>query len=69
MLLQVDGSIHDWLEGRGPRMALPLAVDDATGTVPGAMLHPLEDNHGYFQLLWKIIEREGIPLGATGPSG
>ena len=43
-------------------MALLLAVDDATGTVPGALFHPLEDGHGYFQLLWKIIEREGIPL-------
>jgi hypothetical protein len=43
-------------------MALLLAVDDATGTVPGALFHPLEDSHGYFQLLWKIIEREGIPL-------
>ena len=62
MLLQIDGSIHHWLEDRGPQMALLLAVDDATGTVPGALFHPLEDGHGYFQLLWKIIEREGIPL-------
>ena len=62
MLLQVDGSIHHWLEDRGPQMALLLAVDDATGTVPGALFHPLEDSHGYFQLLWKIIEPRGIPL-------
>jgi len=62
MLLQIDGSIHRWLENRGPQVALLLAVDDATGTVPGALFHPLEDSHGYFQLLWKIIEREGIPL-------
>jgi len=62
MLLQIDGSIHHWLEDRGPQLALLLAVDDATGTVPGALFHPLEDGHGYFHLLWKIIEREGIPL-------
>jgi transposase len=26
-----DGSDHDWLEGRGPRMCLMGAIDDATG--------------------------------------
>jgi len=62
MLLQIDGSIHRWLEDRGPQVTLLLAVDDATGTVPGALFHPLEDSHGYFRLLWKIIESQGIPL-------
>lgn len=62
MLLQIDGSIHHWLENRGPQVALLLAVDDATGTVPGALFHTLEDSHGYFWLLWKIIESRGIPL-------
>lgn len=31
-LVQVDGSFHDWLEGRGPRGCLMNMVDDATGT-------------------------------------
>jgi transposase len=62
MLLQIDGSIHHWLEDRGPQMALLLAVDDATGTVPGALFHAEEDSDGYFRLLWKIIESRGIPL-------
>jgi len=62
MLLQVDGSIHHWLEDRGPLMALLLAVDDATGTVPGALFQAREDTHGYFRLLWKILENRGIPL-------
>ena len=35
-MLQLDGSYHDWLEGRGPWLTLLLAVDDATGTVPYA---------------------------------
>lgn len=30
-LVQVDGSHHDWLEGRGPRGCLMNFVDDATG--------------------------------------
>ena len=35
MMLQVDGSPHDWLEGRGPRLCLIGAIDDATGKVVG----------------------------------
>ena len=34
MLLQVDGSRHDWLEGHGPCLTLVGAIGDATGTVP-----------------------------------
>ena len=30
--VQLDGSFHDWLEGRGPRGCLMNMVDDATGT-------------------------------------
>ena len=37
MLVQVDGSHHRWLGNGGPRIALLLTVDDATGTVPAAM--------------------------------
>jgi hypothetical protein len=31
-LVQLDGSFHEWLEGRGPRGCLMNMVDDATGT-------------------------------------
>ena len=37
MLIQVDGSHHPRLEERGPRFALLLAVDDATGLVTKAV--------------------------------
>ena len=37
MLLQVDGSRHDWLEGRGPELTLIAGIDDATGKVPLAL--------------------------------
>lgn len=33
MLLQVDGSPHDWFEGRGPKCTLLLFIDDATGKI------------------------------------
>lgn len=32
-LVQLDGSFHDWLEGRGPKGCLMNLVDDATSTV------------------------------------
>ena len=50
MLLQIDGSHHDWLEGRGPKLVLIAAVDDATGEVPFALFRPEEDAAGYFLL-------------------
>lgn len=62
MLLQIDGSDHDWLQGRGPRLTLLLAVDDATGTYPWALFRRGEDSLGYFLLLRGIIDRRGIPL-------
>ena len=34
MMLQVDGSRHEWLQGRGPWLTLIGGIDDATGTVP-----------------------------------
>jgi transposase len=40
MLLQVDGSWHDWLEGRGPWLTLLGFVDDATGKVPRRSFKP-----------------------------
>src|SRR5436190_9953741 len=36
LLLQLDGSRHDWLEERGPRLTLVGAIDAATGVVPAA---------------------------------
>ena len=62
MLLQVDGSRHDWLEGRGPYLTLIGAIDDATGTVPYALFRQQEDAHGYLLMLRNIIEQHGVPL-------
>ena len=66
MLLQIDGSHHPWLEGRGPRSVLLLAVDDATGAVANALFRPEEDTRGYFLLLDGVIRRYGIPLAIYG---
>src|SRR5439155_1611458 len=62
MLLQVDGSWHDWLEGRGPYLSLVGAIDDATGLVPWACFREREDAQGYFEVLRATVQRKGVPL-------
>ncbi|HSM58772.1 MAG TPA: ISNCY family transposase [Candidatus Sulfomarinibacteraceae bacterium] len=62
MLLQVDGSKHDWLEGRGPWLTLHAAIDDATNEVPWALFREEEDATGYALLLHHISHTHGLPL-------
>jgi len=62
MLLQIDGSYHDWLEGRGPWCTLLLSIDDATGTIPHAIFREQEDTDGYLVLIEGIIRVRGIPM-------
>jgi transposase len=63
MLLLIDGSCHDWLEGRGPELTLLGLVDDATGKVPAARFQIEHENSaGYLRLLRGVVEGPGIPL-------
>ncbi len=62
MLLQVDGSKHDWLEGRGPWITLHAAIDDATNEVPWAVFRKSEDATGYALLVHHISQTHGLPL-------
>lgn len=62
MLLQVDGSQHDWLEGRGPWLTLHAAIDDATNEVPWAVFRETEDATGYALLIHHISQTHGLPL-------
>jgi len=61
MLLQIDGSHHDWLEGRGPSLVLIAAIDDATNEVPHALFRDQEDAAGYFELIHAISQSHGLP--------
>jgi len=62
ILLQVDGSRHDWLEGRGPVLTLIGAIDDATGIVTAATFRTAEDAAGYLEVFRRTIVRHGRPL-------
>ena len=61
MMLQIDGSPHDWLEGRGPRLTLIGAKDDATSHV-WAQFEEAETTWGYMDLMREILEERGLPL-------
>jgi transposase len=61
LLLQTDGSRHDWLEDRGPRLTLVGVIDDATGRLTGATFRDQEDTAGYLAVLADTLRRHGVP--------
>lgn len=61
MMLQVDASIHPWLEDRGPKLALHAFIDDATNRV-WAFFRYEEDCFGYLTVLREICLETGIPM-------
>ncbi len=62
MMLQVDGSDHDWLEGRGPSLVLLSAIDDATKELVYARFEYGETSAGYMRMFRSIVVEKGIPL-------
>jgi len=61
MMLQVDGSPHHWLEGRGPYLTLVGAIDDATSQVPGAFFVEAETSWAYLKLFLGVFKKKGLP--------
>lgn len=61
MMLQIDGSPHDWLEGRGPWLTLIGAKDDATGHV-WALFAESECTWAYMDLMEDVFTSHGLPL-------
>src|SRR5271157_1412842 len=65
-LVQLDGSPHDWLEGRGPRLTALGMQDDATGKILAAQFFPSETTLGYLCLLRQLLRRFGVPVALYG---
>lgn len=63
MLWQIDATPYAWLEDRAPAFALHAAIDDATGTVVGAVFRPAECREGYSLVMHQGIKKYGVPLG------
>jgi Helix-turn-helix domain len=60
-LVQMDASIHSWLEGRGEQMVLVCMIDDATNRVM-ARFYPSETVEAYFELVGRWLARYGRPM-------
>lgn len=61
MMLQIDASDHDWLEGRGPEVVVVAAIDDATGYV-WARFAESESTWAYLELMRDVVAGLGLPL-------
>jgi hypothetical protein len=59
-MVQMDGSDHDWLEGRGPRMVLMVMIDDAASAVY-ARFYEAETTAAAFDVFRRYAERFGLP--------
>ena len=60
-MVQLDGSHHDWFEGRGPKCVLMAYIDDATGRVHGRF-YEYEGTIPAMDSFRLYIRRYGIPL-------
>lgn len=75
MLLQMDGSSHDWF-GNGIKPSLIGNIDDATSECCFAEFFPAEDRFAVLTVMRRTIEKHGVPevvyvdrAGAHGKDG
>ncbi len=59
-MIQMDGSEHDWFEGRGPECVFMGYIDDATGR-PFGRFHPYEGTLPAMDSFKRYIKKYGIP--------
>lgn len=62
MLVQLDGSDHDWFEGRGPRCVLMVYIDDATSRILYAEFVDVEDTLTLLRTTRSYLRRQGRPI-------
>jgi hypothetical protein len=67
-LVQMDTSLHEWLEGRGESMVLIALIDDATGWVE-AGFYPGETVESHFDLFGRWLKKYGRPLALPAGNG
>jgi transposase len=61
-LVQIDGSDHEWFEGRGPRCTLLVMIDDATGQLGALWFVGHESFFGYAEAARHYFARYGRPV-------
>lgn len=61
-LIQMDGSPHDWFEGRAPKCSLLAFIDDATGKLKHLKFAVSESTVAYFMATKEYFLLHGKPL-------
>jgi hypothetical protein len=59
-MVQMDGSHHDWFEGRGPWRVLMVMIDDATN-LAYARLYAAETTAAAFDVFGRWVKARGLP--------
>jgi hypothetical protein len=59
-MVQMDGSHHDWFEGRGSKCVLMVVIDDATGRTY-ARFYAAETTEAAFDVFGRWVKRQGVP--------
>ena len=62
MMSQLDGSDHDWFEGRRPRCVLIIYIDDATSRILYGEFAKVEDTLTLMRTTKAYLERWGRPV-------
>jgi hypothetical protein len=60
-MVQMDGSHHDWLEGRGPELVLMAYIDDATNTIYGRF-YDYEGTMPAMDSFKRYARKYGLPM-------
>ena len=61
-LVQIDGSPHDWFEGRAPKCTLLVFVDDATSRLMYLQFVAAETTFNYFAAVRSYLTEFGKPI-------
>lgn len=61
-LVQIDGSPHDWFEGRAPACSLIVFIDDATSALLALRFAPAETTRAYMDTLADYLATHGRPV-------
>lgn len=61
MMIQLDGSPHDWFEGRGDKCTLLVFIDDATSKIVWLEFVKSESNYGVIKSVYNYMKKWGRP--------
>lgn len=59
-MVQLDGSHHDWFEGRRQKAVLMVLIDDATNRTYARFFEE-ETTAASFETFWRYVDRYGLP--------